>query len=149
MKAIVNRKAHFDYQVVETFEAGIVLYGHEVKSVLQGQVSLGDSYVILKDNEAWLLNTNITKYQNYTGLVYDPFRTRKLLLNRKEIIYLQNKVKQARLTIVPLKIYASHKKIKLEIALAKGKKVYEKKDAEKQRDLARELHREKRKYMVE
>jgi SsrA-binding protein len=125
------------------------LYGHEVKSVLGGQVSLSDSYVILKDNEAWLLNANITKYQNYSSLIYDPFRTRKLLLNRKEIVYLQNKVKQARLTIIPLKIYTAHKKIKLEIALAKGKKIYEKKEAEKERDLARELHREKRKYMVE
>ncbi len=148
MKPVKNRKAYFDYEVIDTLEVGIVLKGYEVKSVRAGQISLGDSYVIIKNEEFLLLNASISLYKNATVHNYDSLRTRKLLAKKKEILSFVSKVKQKNLTIVPLKVYSKNKKIKLEIGLVKGKKKFEKKEAIKQRDLDRQLHCEKRKYVV-
>lgn len=148
MKPVKNRKAFFDYDISETLEVGIVLEGHEVKSVRNGGLSLKESYVISKNEELFLLNANIVKYRFMSGGEYDPSRTRKLLASKKEILSWVSKMKQANLTMVPLKAYAKGKNIKLEVGLARGKKKYEKKEAVKKRELERELHREKRKFVV-
>ncbi len=147
MQPIKNRKAFFDYEVLDTLEVGIVLQGHEVKSVKEGQVSLKDSYVVVQDGELFLINATISKYRYAGDISYDPQRSRKLLASKKEIISLSSKVQQKKLTMVPLKIYTKGKNIKVEIGLVKGKKKYEKKESIKQRDLDRELHREKRKFV--
>jgi SsrA-binding protein len=148
MKPVKNRKAFFDYDVLETLEVGVVLEGHEVKSARQGGFSLKDSYVIVKDEEFFLLNASISRYKYMSGDEYDPNRTRKLLASKKQIISWASKMKQGNLTIVPLKAYAKGKNIKVEIGLARGKKKYEKKEALKKRELDRQLHREKREHMV-
>ncbi len=148
MKPIKNRKAFFDYEILETLEVGIVLEGHEVKSARQGGFSLKDSYVIIKDEEFFLLNASVSRYKHMSGDGYDPNRTRKLLAKKKEIISWASKIKQANLAIVPLKAYAKGKKIKLEIGLARGKKKYEKKESLKKKELDKQLHREKREHMV-
>ena len=148
MNPVKNRKAFFDYDVLETLEVGIVLHGHEVKSVRGGGLSLKDSYVIVKNEELFLLNSSISRYKYMGGDDYDANRTRKLLASKKEIESLSSKVKQGNLTIVPLKAYAKGKKIKVEIGLGRGKKKHEKKEALRKRDLDRELHREKREHMV-
>jgi SsrA-binding protein len=148
MEPVKNRKAFFDYEILETLEVGIVLEGHEVKSIRRGGLSLKDSYVICKDGEFWLLNANIVKYLFAPLENYDSARTRKLLASKKQIMVWVSKIKQGNLAIVPLKAYAKGKMIKLEIGLAKGKKKHEKKEAVKKRELERELHREKREIMV-
>ncbi len=148
MKPVKNRKAFFDYDILETLEVGIVLEGHEVKSARQGGLSLKDSYVIVKDEEFFLLNSSISKYKHMSNDEYDANRTRKLLASKKQIISWASKMKQGNLTIVPLKAYAKGRNIKLEIGLGKGKKKHEKKESIKKKELDRELHREKRKFMV-
>lgn len=148
MDPVKNRKAFFDYDILETLEVGIVLHGHEVKSVRQGGLSLKDSYVIIKDEEFFLLNASIARYKHMSGEEYDPNRTRKLLASKKQIVSWASKVKQGNLTIVPLKAYPKGRNIKMEIGLGRGKKKYEKKEAVKKRELDRQLHREKRELMV-
>jgi len=148
MKPIKNRKAYFDYEILETLEVGIVLKGHEVKSVREGQISLGDSYVITQGEELFLLNAHISKYRHMGTGDYDPTRTRKLLAKKREIASLMSKVKQKNLTMVPLKVYSKGGKIKLEVGLVKGKKKHEKKEAIKKRELDRDLHCQKRRYVV-
>lgn len=145
---ILNKKAIRNYEILERLEVGILLKGSEVKSLRMGRCNLGDSYVKILSNELWLVNTDIPKYKYDGSLNYDPTRSRKLLINRKELIYLQSKMKQGNLTLIPLKIYPKGSIFKLEIGLARGKKRYEKKEQEKQRDLDRELLVEKRKYMI-
>jgi SsrA-binding protein len=148
MSVIFNKKAGFDYEILDKTETGIVLDGAEVKSIVNGAASLNDSFVKILDNELWLINANIHKYPYSNNKEYDPLRTRKLLAKKGEIIKLASKMKQGNLTLVPLKFYFAHKRIKVEIGLAKGKKHYEKKLREKERDLARETHREGRKLVV-
>jgi len=148
MHAIINKKAFFDYVVLETIEAGMVLNGSEVKSIFGGQVNLVNSFIKIDNGELWLWNADITKYKFSSEKNYDSFRSRKLLVQKKEIYRLESKMKQGRLTLIPLKIYSVKSRIKLEIGLCKGKKVYEKKMADKERDLKRELHREKRSLMI-
>jgi len=148
MKPIKNRRAYFDYAILETLEVGVVLRGHEVKSVKEGQISLKDSYVIVKGEELFLLNASITKYKYMGDQDYDPLRTRKLLAKKKEIASLVGKIKQKNLTLVPLKVYLKGKKVKLEIGLVKGKKKYEKKESIKKRELERDLHCQKRRFVV-
>jgi SsrA-binding protein len=145
---IVNKKALFNYEVLERFESGIVLTGSEVKSLKDNRCNLGDSYVKILSNEAWLVNADIPKYQFDGSQEYDSKRSRKLLLKRKEIVYFENKMKQGNLTLIPLSVYSKGRMIKVEIGLARGKKRYEKKLQEKQRELDRELLLEKRKYMI-
>ena len=148
MKPVKNRKAFFDYEILETLEVGIVLEGHEVKSVKNGGLSLKESYVISKNEEFFLFNSNIVKYKFSSQQDYDANRTRKLLASKKQILSWNSKIKRSNLTMVPLKAYAKGKRLKLEIGLAKGKKKHEKKEAVKKRELERELHGEKRKFMV-
>lgn len=138
MKKIINRRAHYDYQLLEKFEAGIALIGSEVKSVKAGHMSLNESFVRVQDGEAWLHNAHIRPYSFADNRDYDPRRTRKLLLHKNELLKLQQKTRQKNLTVVPISCYTKRQKVKLEIALARGKKKYEKRKAIKKRDLEKE-----------
>jgi len=140
-----NKKAYHDYFIQETYEAGISLLGTEVKSLRQGKVSLRDSYVIIRDNEAFLLNCHISPYTHGNIQNHDPLRTRKLLLHRKEINRLFGALTQKGLTIIPLKVYFKDGKAKVEIGLAKGKRKYEKREAIKRKEARREVERYLRK----
>jgi SsrA-binding protein len=136
-----NRKAYSDYFIDETIEAGIVLTGTEVKSLREGKANLKDSYVIIKDNEAWLLNCHISPYSHGNIFNHDPLRTRKLLLHRREIEKLRGKIQQQGYTLIPLKLYFKGPYVKVEIALAKGRKKYEKRDIIKKKEAQREIER--------
>lgn len=136
-----NKKAYADYFIDETIEAGIVLTGTEVKSLRDGKANLKDSYVIIKDNEAWLLNCHISPYSHGNIFNHDPLRTRKLLLHRKEIERLKGKIQQQGYTLIPLKLYFKGPYVKVEIALARGRKKYEKRDIIKKREAQREIER--------
>jgi len=139
---IKNRRAYFDYKIIEKFEAGIVLIGHEVKSVKSGKINLAGSYVVLRDAKALLINANIPPYQpKNVPEDYNPSRSRKLLLKKKEIKYLIGKLKQNELTLVPLKVYTKKGKIKLEFGIAKGKKKVDKRELIKKREVEREIRR--------
>lgn len=137
----VNRRAYHDYSILETMEAGLVLTGTEIKSVRDGKVNLRESYVRPEAGEVWLLNAHIALYEAGTRYNHDPVRPRKLLLHRKQIGYLIGAVSQKGLTLVPLKIYIKRGVAKLEVALAKGKRMYEKRDAIARRESDRELRR--------
>lgn len=135
-----NKRAYFDYTILETYEAGIVLQGFEVKSVKLSHMSLQGAYVIVKDNEAFLLNAHISPYQPQNmPKDYDPTRTRKLLLRQSEIKTLIGKSNAQGLTILPLSLYNKKGKVKVEIGLAKSKKKYEKRELIKKRDMEREM----------
>ncbi|MEN2994680.1 MAG: SsrA-binding protein SmpB [Thermodesulfovibrio sp.] len=136
-----NKKAYTDYFIDETIEAGIVLTGTEVKSLREGKANLKDSYVIIKDNEAWLLNCHISPYSHGNIFNHEPLRTRKLLLHRKEIERLKGKIQQKGYTLIPLKLYFKGPYVKVEIALARGRKKYEKRDIIKKREAQREIER--------
>lgn len=136
-----NKKALVDYFIEETIEAGIVLTGTEVKSVREGKANLKDSYVIIKDDEAWLLNCHISPYSHGNIFNHDPLRTRKLLLHRKEIERIRGKIQQKGYTLIPLKLYFKGPYVKVEVALAKGRKKYEKRDIIKKREAQREIER--------
>ena len=137
-----NRSAFQNYQILEKFEAGIVLNGQEVKSIKNGRASLKGSFVAMKGEEAFLLNANIPPYQPQNAPPnYDPQRSRKLLLHKKELKYLLGKSKEKGLTIIPLKLYIKKGKIKVEIALAKGKRKVDKREEIKKREIEREIKR--------
>jgi len=137
-----NKKAYYDYFVQDKFEAGLVLVGQEVKSVRKGAVNLKDSYVTIKNGEVWLMGAHISKYEKAdTMQKIDETRTRKLLLNRAEINKLERAVKIKGYTIVPTKMVLKDNLVKLEIALAKGKELHNKKDAIKEKDIKRETER--------
>jgi len=138
-----NRKAKFDYEILEKYEAGIELLGVEVKSVRNGQMSLEGAFVIVRGGEAFLINSNIPPYQvNNSPKDYDPLRNKKLLLTKKEIDILSGSEKNKSLTIVPISVYNKGRKIKVEIALVKGKKKHDKRETIKKRDTDREIRRE-------
>ncbi|MBI2627724.1 SsrA-binding protein SmpB [Candidatus Nomurabacteria bacterium] len=138
-----NRKAYFNYEILEKYEAGIELLGAEVKSVRGGQMSLEGAFVIVRGSEAYLINANIPPYQvKNTPKDYDPSRNRKLLLTKKEIAELTGSERNKSLTIVPISVYNKGRKIKVEIALVKGKKKYDKRETLKKRDTDREIRRE-------
>jgi len=138
-----NRKARFNYEILEKYEAGIELLGTEVKSVRGGQMSLEGAFVIVRGGEVYLINTNIPPYQiKNAPKDYDPLRNRRLLLTKKEIAELAGSEKNKSLTIVPISVYNKNRKIKVEIALVKGKKKFDKRDVIKKRDTDRELRRE-------
>src|SRR3989344_4045340 len=138
-----NRKARFNYEILEKYEAGIELLGSEVKSVRGGQISLEGSFVIIRGGEAYIINANIPPYQvKNTPTGYDPLRNRKLLLTKKEIAELAGSEKNKSLTIVPISVYNKGRKIKVEIALVKGKKKHDKRETIKKRDTDREIRRE-------
>ena len=135
---IKNKKAYFDYFIIEEIEAGIVLTGTEIKSVRGNHVQLKDSFVRIKDNEAYVLNMNISKYKEANQFNHEEDRTRKLLLHRKEIKKLKDKTQVEGMSIVPLKMYIKDDHAKLLIGLVKGKKLYDKRETIKKRDLERE-----------
>lgn len=139
-----NRKAGFEYFLMEHFEAGLALQGSEIKSIRAGQVSLAEAYVETDGCEAWLVEAHIAPYSQANRFNHDPKRRRRLLLHKKEIRRLWNDVRQKGVTIVPLKVYLKEGRAKLEIALAKGKKLHDKRNAIAQRDQAREQAREMR-----
>jgi SsrA-binding protein len=136
-----NRKARHEYSILETFEAGIALKGAEVKSLRQGRASLQESYAALKNGEVWLLDMHISPYEQAADDSYEPTRKRKLLLHKKEIRRLVGKLAEKGLTLIPLRAYFKHGIAKVELALAKGKRAYDKREAIKRRDMQRELER--------
>jgi SsrA-binding protein len=138
-----NKRVYFDYEILENYDAGIELFGFEVKAIKSGKISLKGSFVIIKDEEAFLINAQIAPYQpKNTPQNYDPKRKRKLLLKKSEIRSLLGKTKQQGLTLVPLFVYNKGCKIKLKIGLAKSKKKYQKKQKIKEREIQREAERE-------
>ena len=134
---IINKKARFDYFVEEEIEAGIALVGTEIKSVRKGSVDLKDSFVHIKNNEVFLINTYISQYTEANQFNHDERRSRKLLLHKKEIKKLQDKVKIEGYTLVPLKMYFVKNHVKVLIGVCKGKKLYDKRETIKERDLKR------------
>jgi len=135
-----NDKAYFNYNILEKFEAGLVLLGTEVKAIKTGKVTIKGSYVTIEDNEAYLTGANIPPYQPKNAPPdYNPQRSRKLLLEKKEIDSLVGKSKESGIALVPLKIFDKNAKIKLEFAIAKGKKKYDKRETIKKRDTQREI----------
>ena len=136
-----NRKAFHDYFIDERFECGVALSGTEVKSLRAGKVNLKDSYCQVKDGEIFLIGVHISPYENGNRFNLDPMRTRKLLMHKKEIIRLYSKTKEDGLTIVPTKCYFKDSKVKFEIGLARGKKNYDKRDTEAQKQAKRDIER--------
>jgi SsrA-binding protein len=136
-----NRKAYHNYHIGEKIEAGIALTGSEIKSIREGRVSLGDAYVRPDGGELWLLNMHIARYEPSSYMGHEPARTRKLLLHRKEIDYLAGKVAERGLTLIVTRIYLKGSIAKVEIALARGKKLYDKREAITRREVERELAR--------
>ncbi len=134
-----NKQAYHNYNIIDTYEAGLVLQGSEVKSIREGQVNLKDSFVRIDDGEAYVLNMYVAPYKPASKLQHEPYRKRKLLLHKREILKLMGKVQEKGYTIIPTKLYFKNGKAKLEIALAKGKAKHEKRQAIKERDLKREL----------
>ncbi|PIZ58539.1 SsrA-binding protein [bacterium (Candidatus Torokbacteria) CG_4_10_14_0_2_um_filter_35_8] len=147
MKALAtNRRARYDYKILEEIEAGIVLSGQEVKSVKKGHISLKGSFVTLKGAEVFLTNAHISPYE-FSGEVkeYNPERPRKLLLHKKEIARIIGKKKEQGLTLIPLKIYTKHRKIKVLIGIARGKKKFDKREEMRKKEAERKIQRAMRK----
>lgn len=137
-----NKKAHFDYEILETFEAGVILAGYEVKAIRAGKANLVGARVVIRGGEAYLVGATISYYQEAnTPKNYDQERSRKLLLSKKELKLLEEKGEQAGLTIVPIKWYNKGSKVKLEIALVRGKKKMDKRETLKKRDVKRDIDR--------
>lgn len=136
-----NRKALHDYHIIETVEAGLALTGSEIKSIRLGRVTLGDAYVKPENGEMWLLNTHISRYDAASYMGHEPTRPRKLLLHRKQIREIAAKIKEKGYTLIPLRVYIKESYVKLEIALAKGKRQFDKREAISERDNKRRLDR--------
>ncbi len=137
-----NRKAYFNYEILEKFEAGIELKGYEVKAMKSGKASLTGAFATIKDNQIWLTNADISPYQpKNTPADYEPTRSRRLLLKKSEIGYLIGKMTSERLTVVPLRLYNKGGLIKVEIALVRGKRKHEKRETIKKRETQREIRR--------
>lgn len=136
-----NRKAKFQYEIIEKYEAGIVLLGTEVKSLRESKVNIQDAYGKFIDDELWLINSHISEYKYGNINNHDPLRKRKLLLNRRELRKIKSKLQEKGLTIIPTKIYFKNSYAKVEIALAKGKKLYDKRETIKKREIERKLKR--------
>lgn len=139
---ITNKKAHFDYEILDRYEAGLVLHGHEVKSIRSGMGKLVGSHVVIRGGEGFLVGASVNPYQPLnTPKGYDPERTRKLLLSQKELATIEQAVEKNRLTAIPLSLYKKGSKIKLEIAVARGKKKADKRQTLKARDTKRDIER--------
>ncbi|MCQ2814904.1 MAG: SsrA-binding protein SmpB [Bacilli bacterium] len=136
-----NKKAHFNYFLSDFLECGIELLGTEIKSLRINGASLSDSYIVFHNGEATILNMHITPYDKGNLFNHDPLRTRKLLMHKKEIRWYENKIKTGGYTVVPTKVYLRKGKAKIEIALAKGKKAYDKRETIKARDIQRDIER--------
>lgn len=137
----VNRKARHEYSILQTFETGIVLSGTEVKALRQGKANLVDSYANIEKGEVWLISANISAYEQGNINNHEPTRTRKLLLKKSEIRRLIGKVKEKGLTLIPMRLYFKNGKVKVELAVAKGKKVYDKRESIAKRDFQRDQER--------
>ncbi|MBI4666302.1 MAG: SsrA-binding protein SmpB [Nitrospinae bacterium] len=139
---IQNRQARHEYHILESFEAGIVLLGSEIKSIREGKVNIGDAYARIMNGEAWIIGMNIQPYRNINTFdPYDPTRTRKLLLRRKQIEKLHADTREKGLTLIPLKIYFKNGMAKMELGLGKGKKLHDRREDIKERDAKREIQR--------
>jgi len=136
-----NRRAYHNYHILEGLEAGLALTGTEIKSIRDGRVNLADAYVRPERGELWLLNAHIARYQAGSYLSHEPTRPRRLLLHRKQIKELSSKVAEKGLTLVPTRLYLKGSKAKVEIALARGKKLYDKREAIMRREMEREIER--------
>ena len=136
-----NRKANFEYSILSKYEAGVVLFGTEVKSLRDSKVNIQDSYGRIINDEVWLINASINEYKFGNINNHDPLRNRKLLLNKREIRKIKQELQEKGLTLVPLKIYFKGSKIKLELGIAKGKKLYDKRESIKKRETERKLSR--------
>ncbi len=145
---VTNRKAYHNYLIQDSVEAGIVLTGTEIKSIRAGRVSLGDAYVRPEAGELWLLNAHIARYEASSYLSHEPARPRKLLLHRQQIDNLTSKVSEKGLALVPIRLYIKGSIVKVEVALAKGKKLYDKRESIIRRETEREIGRalKRRKY---
>ena len=139
-----NRKAHFEYFLLEHFEAGISLQGSEIKSIRSGQISLAEAYVQIDGRQAWLIDSHVAPYVQASRYNHDPRRPRRLLLHKKEILEMWNAVRQKGVSIVPVQVYLKDGRAKLDIAVAKGKKLYDKRAVIAERDAEREMRREER-----
>ena len=137
-----NKKAFFDYEILESYETGVMLQGTEVKSVKAGKISLKEAFVKIISNEVWLVNAHIAEYDQGNRNNHNPTRSRKLLMHRKDIDRLTGKIKEAGLTLVPISVYQKGRLVKVEIALGKGKKAHDKRNVIKERDIKRELGRD-------
>jgi SsrA-binding protein len=145
--AISNRKARFEFEIFDTFEAGIELLGSEVKSVRLGKASLSESYAMIHHGQVWLENMQITPYEHNTLDELEPKRSRRLLLHKAEIMRLQSKISEKGLTLIPLKAYFNKRGVlKIELGLARGKKLYDKRETIKNRDAERQLQQLKKQY---
>ncbi len=143
---IQNRKVNYDYEIIETFEVGIVLTGTEIKSIRLGKANLKDSYAIIRNNELYLLNMHISKYDQGNIFNHDETRTRKLLMHKKEILKLQAKLDLEGFTLVPIKLYFKGSKAKILLGLAKGKKNYDKREEIKKKDINRQISKDLKNY---
>ncbi|MEO7538700.1 MAG: SsrA-binding protein SmpB [Pyrinomonadaceae bacterium] len=137
-----NRQAFHEYIVLDKYEAGAALVGTEVKSIMAGRIQLKDSYVSVKDGEVWLMNAHISHYSHGNVQNHDPMRTRKLLLHRKEIVKLEKETTQKGMTLVVTSIYWKNGRIKFEIGVAKGKKLYDKRETEMRKTVEKETRQE-------
>ena len=138
---IINRKARFDYEIEDEYEAGIVLKGTEIKSIRNGKANIKDSYAIIKNNELYLLNSNVSIYEEGNRFNHEETRTRKLLMHKREILKLKDKIEKEGYTLIPLRMYFKGSRLKVLIGLAKGKKNYDKREAIKKRDTEREMQK--------
>lgn len=139
---ITNRKAKYNYEIEDTYEAGIVLKGTEIKSIRNGKAQLKDSYAIVKNNEIYLLNMHISAYEQGNIFNHEETRTRKLLLHKKEILKIRDKINQEGYTLIPIKVYFSKNKAKVLLGIARGKKSYDKRETIKARDIDREVKKQ-------
>ncbi len=139
-----NRKARHDYHILDTYEAGLVLFGSEIKSIRSGQISIKEAYIRIDETrlEAWLVNAHIAPYDPASRQNHEPTRNRKLLLHKKEIAKMWDAVRQKGVTIIPLRVYLQMGRAKIEIALARGKRQYDKREAIARRDAEREIKRQ-------
>lgn len=142
-----NKKARFEYEILDTFEVGIVLKGTEVKSIRQKKVSIQEAYAKITNGEVFIVGLNISVYEMGNRFNHDPLRERKLLLHRQEIKRLTGKLHERGYTLIPLRLYLKNGKVKIELALARGKTTYDKKRTIQERDLKRDMQRDIKKYM--
>ena len=143
---ISNKKAYYDYEIETTYEAGIVLKGTEIKSIRQGKANLRDSYAIYKNGEIFILNMHISEYDKGNIFNHEETRTRKLLLNKKEIYKIRDSIEKEGYTLIPIKLYFKGNKAKLLLGIAKGKKNYDKREAIKKKDIEREIKKQIKSY---
>ena len=143
-----NRKARHDYHILETYETGIALAGTEVKSIRNGRINLSDSHARVRNGELWLFGMHISPYEQGNVFNHDPLRDRKLLMHRREIQKLRRSIEEKGLTLVPLAVYLKRGRVKIELGLAKGKKLYDKREDRAARDAKREIDRARKKTVM-